>query len=148
MGKGRALGSLWERVISKRPRSAVERTEVREVKDRTDEQPRVDGGQPGTPTAEAVMESLKEVHDPELAINIVDLGLVYGVEIEDRSVRVRMTLTSPGCPIGPMLQALVHGAVSKRFPDVKQVHVDLVWSPPWDPYSMASEEAKDALGIW
>ncbi len=99
-------------------------------------------------TAEGVMEALKEVYDPELAINIVDLGLVYGVEIEGRSVRVRMTLTSPGCPIGPTLRAMVHGTVLRTYPGVEDVAVELVWSPPWDPYTMASEEARDMLGIW
>lgn len=101
-----------------------------------------------TATVEGVMEALREVYDPELAINIVDLGLVYGVDLEDRSVRVRMTLTSPGCPIGPMLQAMATGAVRRVFPEVEEVNVELVWSPPWDPYTMASEEAKDMLGIW
>lgn len=108
-----------------------------------------DSGKPALPlTPEGVTEALKDVYDPELAINIVDLGLVYGVDIEDRSVRVRMTLTSPGCPIGPMLQALAQGAVTRVFPDVESVRVELVWSPPWDPRTMASEEAKDMLGIW
>ncbi len=99
-------------------------------------------------STEGVMESLREVFDPELAINIVDLGLVYGVDVEERSVLVRMTLTSPGCPIGPMLQAMAESAVRRAFPSVESVRVDIVWSPPWDPYKMASEEAKDMLGIW
>lgn len=102
----------------------------------------------GTATPEGVMEALREVYDPELAINIVDLGLIYGVEVEGKSVRVRMTLTSPGCPIGPMLQAAAQGAVTRAFPEVEDVRVDLVWRPPWDPRTMASEEARDMLGIW
>ncbi|MHB0868000.1 MAG: metal-sulfur cluster assembly factor [Chloroflexota bacterium] len=116
--------------------------------ERVSDMPQVDTGQPAPLAADAVMAELKEVYDPELAINIVDLGLVYGVDIEGKSVRVRMTLTSPGCPIGPMLQAMVHGAVTKGFPEAENVRVELVWSPPWDPYTMASEEAKDMLGIW
>jgi metal-sulfur cluster biosynthetic enzyme len=108
-----------------------------------------EGESPSRPiTTEGIMESLKEVYDPELAINIVDLGLVYGVEIEGKSVVVRMTLTSPGCPIGPMLQTMAHGAITRAFPDVESVQVQLVWLPPWDPRTMASEEAKDMLGIW
>lgn len=111
--------------------------------------PRPEGDErTGTATVEGVMEALKEVFDPELAINIVDLGLVYGVEIDGGSVDVRMTLTSPGCPIGPMLQAMVQGAVQRSYPQVEGVRVELVWNPPWDPYKMASEEAKDMLGIW
>jgi len=99
-------------------------------------------------TPEGVLEALKEVYDPELAINIVDLGLVYGVEIDSHSVVVRMTLTSPGCPIGPMLQTLAHSAITRAFPEVESVQVQLVWLPPWDPRTMASDEAKDMLGIW
>ncbi len=102
----------------------------------------------GSITADGVMEALKEVYDPELAMDIVNLGLVYGVDVEGRSVRVRMTLTSPGCPIGPMLQEMARGAIRRAHPDVEDVRVDIVWSPPWDPYKMASEEAKDMLGIW
>ena len=99
-------------------------------------------------SADVILEALKEVEDPELGISIVDLGLVYGVEVEDKKVRVRMTLTSPGCPIGPMLQTAVHGTVNQVYPEAEDVRVDLVWNPPWDPYKMASEEAKDMLGIW
>jgi metal-sulfur cluster biosynthetic enzyme len=100
-------------------------------------------------TPENVLEALKEVIDPELAINIVDLGLIYEVEIEeDKSVLVKMTLTSPGCPVGPMLQAMTEGAVRRNFPEVEDARAQIVWIPPWDPYTMASEEAKDMLGIW
>ncbi len=99
-------------------------------------------------SADVILEALKEVEDPELGISIVELGLVYGIEVEEKKVRVRMTLTSPGCPIGPMLQAAVHGTVTRVYPQAEDVKVDLVWNPPWDPYKMASEEAKDMLGIW
>jgi len=99
-------------------------------------------------TPESVTEALKGVYDPELAISIVDLGLIYGVDINDKKVHVRMTLTSMGCPIGPMLQNMVRVAVKSSFPQVEEVEAELVWSPPWDPYKMASEEAKDLLGIW
>lgn len=97
---------------------------------------------------ELVIEALKEVLDPELLISIVDLGLVYGVDIDGRSLRVRMTLTSPGCPIGPALQTEAQGVIQREWPDLEQVKVEFVWNPPWDPYKMASEEAKDLLGIW
>ncbi len=99
-------------------------------------------------SADVILEALKEVEDPELAMSIVDLGLVYGIEVQEGAVLVRITLTTPGCPIGPMLQAAIHGAVQRVYPDVKDVKVELVWYPPWDPYTMASEEAKDFLGIW
>ena len=97
---------------------------------------------------DVILESLREVEDPELGISIVELGLIYGFEVEARKVRVKMTLTSPGCPIGPMLQAAVHGGVQRVYPNAEDIKVEIVWTPPWDPYKMASEEAKDILGIW
>ncbi|MBI3966590.1 MAG: metal-sulfur cluster assembly factor [Chloroflexi bacterium] len=102
------------------------------------------------PTEEQVIEKLKDVYDPELGLNIVDLGLVYGVDPmpDDEKVNVRMTLTSPGCPYGPMLMGQVHTTILTEFPDVKDVSIDLQWSPPWDPREMASEEVKMMLGIW
>lgn len=99
-------------------------------------------------TEEVLMEALKEVYDPELAISIVDLGLVYGVEKRDKRVVVRMTLTSPGCPLGPTIQAMVNSAIAGIYPEVEDIRVDFLWSPPWDPYTMATEEGKDLLGIW
>ena len=94
-----------------------------------------------------VMEHIRTVMDPELGISIVELGLVYGVQIaEENDVKVRMTLTSPACPVGGLLQAQVHQVV-KKLPWVKDVHVELVWSPRWDPRLMASEDAKMELGI-
>jgi len=104
-----------------------------------------DGAEPIDP--EQVREALKAVVDPEIGLDIVNLGLIYGVEVEDNNVKVTMTLTGPGCPIGPMLQSQVYG-VAAGFPGARNVQVDLVWTPPWDPRQMASEEAKDILGIW
>jgi metal-sulfur cluster biosynthetic enzyme len=92
-----------------------------------------------------VLEHLKTVVDPELGVNIVELGLVYGVDIEEASkVTVRMTLTSPSCPLGAVIQGQVHQAVVK-LPWVKEAKVQLVWSPRWDPRTMASEDAKMEL---
>jgi metal-sulfur cluster biosynthetic enzyme len=100
------------------------------------------------PTDEELREALREVMDPELHMSIVDLGLVYGVEIdEDHRVTVDMTLTSPACPVGPMLQGLIFHKVS-QMEGVEDVEVNLVWSPPWDPRTMASDDIKIALGIW
>lgn len=96
---------------------------------------------------DVVKEHLKTIVDPELGINIVDLGLVYGVDIgEDGQVTVRMTLTSPACPLGGVIQAQVHQALS-QLPWVKEPKVQLVWSPRWDPQTMMTEEAKMELGI-
>jgi len=95
---------------------------------------------------DVVRENLRTVVDPELGVNIVDLGLVYGIEIRDSDVDVKMTLTSPACPLGAVIQAQVNTAV-KKLPWVKEVKIDLVWSPRWDPRLMASEDAKMELGI-
>jgi metal-sulfur cluster biosynthetic enzyme len=98
-------------------------------------------------TSESVREQLKAVVDPEIGIDIVNLGLIYLVDVHENNIRVEMTLTGPGCPIGPMLQSQVYGICASQ-PGARNVQVDLVWSPPWDPRTMASEEAKDILGIW
>jgi|SRR5271154_6218026 len=95
---------------------------------------------------DVVKENLRTVVDPELGVNIVDLGLIYGIEIKESDVDVKMTLTSPACPLGAVIQAQVHQAL-KKLPWVKDVKVSLVWSPRWDPRLMASEDAKMQLGI-
>ncbi len=95
---------------------------------------------------DVVTESLRTVVDPELGVNIVDLGLVYGVEVKENDVNVKMTLTSPACPLGAVIQGQAHQAI-KKLPWVKEIKIDLVWSPRWDPKKMASEEAQMDLGI-
>ena len=105
---------------------------------------------PGDPEAiqQFLRNTLKTVIDPELNMNIVDLGLVYNTEANPQGqVRVTYTLTSPGCPLGPVIQAQIQGAL-KKVPWVTQVQSVLVWAPPWDPKTMASDEAKMELGIW
>lgn len=98
-------------------------------------------------TRDEVREGLRTVYDPEIGINIVDLGLVYDADIsEANDVLVTMTLTSLGCPLGPVIVQEVQGAL-KDLPEVGEIDVKLVWSPPWSP-EMMSEEAKDELGIW
>ena len=79
---------------------------------------------------------------------LVDLGLLYGVTVEDDGlVSVDLTLTSPACPVGPMLQGMIYHKVA-QLPNVLDVEVNLVWDPPWDPRTMASDEVKLMLGIW
>ncbi|MEW6046431.1 MAG: iron-sulfur cluster assembly protein [Bacillota bacterium] len=97
-------------------------------------------------TEEAVREALRRVVDPELGINIVDLGLIYGIEIEGGKVHVRMTLTAIGCPLAYMVNEMVNQAV-REIPGVEDVQVEIVWDPPWTPERM-SEEAKALLGFW
>ena len=100
------------------------------------------------PTAEDLMEVVRTVEDPELRMSIVELGLVYGIEIDDDGITtVTMTLTSPGCPVGPMLQGQIYHLVS-QLPGVEDVEVNIVWDPPWDPRTMASEEVRMMLGVW
>lgn len=95
---------------------------------------------------DVVRENLRTVMDPELGVNIVDLGLIYGIEVKEDDVNIKMTLTSPACPLGAVIQAQAHQAL-KKLPWVKDVKVELVWSPRWDPRTMASEEARMELGI-
>lgn len=98
-------------------------------------------------TAEQARDNLKNVFDPEIGINIVDLGLVYDVDVSDTNdVLVTMTLTSLGCPLGPVIVQEVTGAMSE-LPNLGDVDVKLVWSPAWSP-DMMSEDARDELGIW
>ena len=95
---------------------------------------------------EEIMEALCEVNDPELGIDIVNLGLVYGVDIDDEgNVKVTMTLTAIGCPLAGMINGAVTEAV-KRVDGVKDVEVNIVWDPPWTKDRM-SRYAKIALGI-
>ncbi|MBX8631522.1 MAG: DUF59 domain-containing protein [Thermoplasmata archaeon] len=96
------------------------------------------------PTEEEVLEVLKECYDPEIPINIVDLGLVYNVSIEDGKVSVTMTLTAPGCPVSGMLKEDVTSKLLS-IEGVKEANVDIVWEPVWTPEKM-SEDAKRQLG--
>lgn len=102
---------------------------------------------PARASHELVRAALSEVYDPEIGIDIVSLGLVYGSHFEDSTLVIEMTLTTPYCPLGPVIQTQAH-AVCSPLPGVENVRVDLVWSPPWDPQTMASEEAKLELGIY
>jgi metal-sulfur cluster biosynthetic enzyme len=100
------------------------------------------------PTTDEIWAVLKTVEDPELHMSITELGLIYDVAIDDEgSVTVDMTLTSPACPVGPLLQGMIYHKATE-VEGVEDVEVNLVWSPPWDPREMASEEVKMALGIW
>jgi metal-sulfur cluster biosynthetic enzyme len=95
---------------------------------------------------EQVLQALSNVHDPELGINIVDLGLVYGVEIEGGTVHITYTLTTMGCPIGPLIEAEIQQFVS-GVDGIDDVEAEMVLRPPWTP-EMMSEEAKAALGFF
>src|SRR5258708_34081953 len=98
-------------------------------------------------TEEQVREALRLVEDPEIGVSITELGLIYETQVEDRTVTVTMTLTSPFCPAGPLITSQVESVVA-ALPDVDKVDVDITFSPPWDPRTMASDEVKAMLGIW
>jgi metal-sulfur cluster biosynthetic enzyme len=97
------------------------------------------------PTTEEVTEALKGVEDPELGMDVVDLGLVYEVQVDGPKVKVVHSLTSMGCPAGPMIQEGIHDAAA-AVPGVENVEVELTWDPPWTPELM-SEDAKFILGF-
>jgi metal-sulfur cluster biosynthetic enzyme len=97
------------------------------------------------PTKDEVVEVLRGVEDPELGMDIVDLGLMYDVEVEGSNVKVIHSLTSIGCPAGPMIQEGIHDAVA-ALPGVENVEVELTWDPPWTPEKM-SDDAKFILGF-
>jgi metal-sulfur cluster biosynthetic enzyme len=100
------------------------------------------------PSKDEIMAKVSEVEDPEIRLGVVDLGLVYDILIQnDKDVLIKMTLTTPGCPYGPTLIADVEKAAS-QVKGVENVDVEIVWDPPWDPIKMASDYAKDVLGIW
>ena len=97
------------------------------------------------PTKEQVVDALRAVEDPELGMDIVELGLLYDVEVEGPKVKVIHTLTSMGCPVGPMIQENI-SEIASAMPDVEDVEVELTWDPPWSPEKM-SEDAKFILGF-
>lgn len=100
-------------------------------------------------TEDAVREAIRPVVDPEIAISVLDLGLIRTITLSEdgTQVTVAMTLTSPFCPEGPMIVAEVEAAV-RRLPGVAGARVELVWNPPWDPRKDADDEVKAMLGIW
>lgn len=95
-------------------------------------------------TQEDVMNVLKNCYDPEIPINIVDLGLVYGVRVEGNTVKVDMTLTAPGCPMHSLIARDVKQKL-ESLPGVEKAEVSVVWDPPWTP-DRISEEGKKVLG--
>lgn len=93
-----------------------------------------------------ILEALRSVIDPELGVNVVDLGLVYGAAaMPSGDIVVQMTMTTPVCPLSAHLQQEAYNALRRAFPDVRVIDVQLVWDPPWDP-SMMSAEARRQLG--
>ncbi len=109
------------------------------------EAPRLADGEPGGDLYEAVVAALKDIYDPEIPVNIYDLGLIYGVEVDEGHVHVNMTLTTPHCPVAETMPTEVELRVGS-VPGVGVVDVNLVWDPPWDPGKM-TDEARLELGM-
>lgn len=99
----------------------------------------------GTSVRDAVIEALKTVYDPEIPVDIYELGLIYAVEVEGSAVQIRMTLTSPMCPVAETLPPEVE-AKARAVPGVSDVRLELVWEPPWNP-AMMSDAARLELGM-
>ena len=102
-------------------------------------------GEPPQVTEQKVLEALSNVYDPEIPIDIVNLGLIYGVEIDGGNVRIEMTMTAPGCPVSGQIAGESRLLV-EEIPGVESVDIELVWDPPWDPSKM-SEEAQQSLNF-
>ena len=98
------------------------------------------------PPADHVREALKVVIDPELGISVVDLGLVYDIEVDDEVIKITYTLTSMGCPVGPLIEQQMQQILT-QMPGVRYVESNLVFDPPWSPEKM-SEDAKIAMGMF
>lgn len=97
-------------------------------------------------TKDQIMGKLKTVLDPELHINVVDLGLVYDVAVENSKVKLLMTLTTPGCPLAAYFEKDLKEKI-REVPEVSEVEIELTFDPPWDPSKM-SQDAREQLGIF
>jgi FeS assembly SUF system protein len=136
------------------PRASVEETMTDKLERKRDylegflkEKPQgMAAGEPGGDLYEAVIAALRDIFDPEIPVNIYDLGLIYGVDVaDDGGVVVTMTLTTPHCPVAESMPGEVELRVSS-VPGVRDAEVNLVWDPPWDPAKM-SDEARLELGM-
>ena len=99
----------------------------------------------GTPNEETVREALQQVEDPEVGMSIVDLGLVYRVDVAPGRILVEMTMTTPACPLGDLITDNARRAIGAMAPEGTTIDVQLVWDPPWTP-AMMSESAKTHFG--
>jgi metal-sulfur cluster biosynthetic enzyme len=96
-------------------------------------------------TDDEIYEVLRECFDPEIPVNVVDLGLIYGVAIEGAAVNIQMTLTAPGCSMGAMIATEIEDKLL-GLPECERANVEIVWEPPWTPHRM-SEAARKQLGM-
>jgi phenylacetate-CoA oxygenase PaaJ subunit len=106
----------------------------------------VEAGDPAAPLEARVWSALAEINDPEMPVSLVDLGVVYGVEVEDRTVRVRLTFTAMGCPASDMIVSDIRERLLEE-PGVGDVAIDVVWDPPWSSDRL-TPDGRDALRAW
>jgi metal-sulfur cluster biosynthetic enzyme len=130
-----------EEVLSKEEEKSI--PEVTKEAESENKQNSDDAG--GEVTEEKILELLSEVYDPEIPIDIVNLGLIYGIDIQGGNVVISMTMTSPGCPASTQI-AGESKLVVEEIPGVESVDIEIVWDPPWDPSKM-SEEAQQSMGL-
>jgi metal-sulfur cluster biosynthetic enzyme len=97
-------------------------------------------------TESDIREALRQVLDPEIGVNIVDLGLVYRIDVEEARARIVMTMTSLACPLVDYLKELVASAIHERVPSVADVDIVIEWEPPWDPGMMSAEARRQLDG--
>jgi metal-sulfur cluster biosynthetic enzyme len=100
---------------------------------------------PSAPTEDAIRDALRFVTDPEVGLNVIDLGLVYSIEVSAERIGVRMTMTTPACPVADTLVESVREAVRAAAPKTADIEIELVWDPPWNP-EMMSEIARAHFG--
>ena len=118
-----------------------------ETRDRAEAAP-AEAAPAGAPTEAAVVEALKTVYDPEIPVDIYELGLIYDIGIEPGGkVAIKMTLTAPGCPVAGTMPQMVEDAIRAKVPGANEVEVELVWDPPWD-FSRMSEAARLELNMF
>ena len=118
-----------------------------ETRDRAEAAP-AEAAPAGAPTEAAVVEALKTVYDPEIPVDIYELGLIYDIGIESGGkVAIKMTLTAPGCPVAGTMPQMVEDAIRAKVPGANEVEVELVWDPPWD-FSRMSEAARLELNMF
>lgn len=100
---------------------------------------------PSVPAEDEIRDALRYVVDPEVGLNVVDLGLVYGIEAGAERITVRMTMTTPACPLGDTIIEAARAAIRAAAPKVADIEIELVWDPPWSP-GMMSELARGHFG--
>ena len=103
------------------------------------------GSKPAAITEDSIRDALRDVVDPEVGLNVVDLGLVYEIEAGGERIAVRMTMTTPACPLGDAIIEAARTAIRVAAPGVADIEIELVWDPPWKP-DMMSEVAREHFG--